>query len=74
MFEEEGETFVRSYITITHGIRGWFAVHIGVYKHHKYGEYHEPIQSGVLTGKTSEEAVVHAQEWAKAEELPCECG
>jgi hypothetical protein len=71
--EEEGEVFVRNYISITSGIRGWFAVHIGVYKHPKYGEYHEPIMTSHFTSKDREGAVVHAKEWAKAEELPCEC-
>jgi hypothetical protein len=52
------------YITVTSGMRGYFAVMIGV----KDG-FSEPIQSSPITCNSFEEAVQDAKAWARAERL-----
>lgn len=50
------------YITITNGMRGYFAVLVD-------GETGEPINSSMFSYKTSKEAEKDGKFWARAEEL-----
>lgn len=52
---------MRSYVTITSGLRGYFAVLI---------VDDEPWITGVGSFKTAAEAVPEAQSWAKNEDVP----
>lgn len=52
------------YITITSGMRGWFAVMID-----DNDGFPEPVQTGIGSYKTSEGAMREAREWAEAEGL-----
>lgn len=50
-----------SYVTVTSGLRGYFAVLI---------VDDEPWQTGVGSYRTEVEAVPEAESWAKAEDVP----
>jgi hypothetical protein len=52
------------YITVTHGMSGYFAVLIDDSE-----GFPEPVQTGIGRYRTSEEARKEGQAWAKAEEL-----
>lgn len=54
-----------SYVTTTHGMRGWFAV---LMWYNPEG-FWEPFQSGIGSYKTQIEAEKEAKEWADAEEI-----
>lgn len=53
------------YVTISHGMRGYFAVLM----HWHIDGFWEPLQSGVGSFKTSEGAVEEAKIWAESEEV-----
>ena len=53
------------YITVTHGMRGWFSVLVET---DKYG-YEEPVMSSPLTSATREDAIKDAKSWAQCENL-----
>ncbi len=53
------------YITITQGIRGYFAVHMWWNPE----RFWEPWQSGFGSYRTPEAAMIEAEIWAKAEGL-----
>lgn len=55
------------FITVTHGLRGHFAVHMVVNDE----GWPEPEQSGFGSYKSPAEAAVEAREWASAEGLRC---
>ncbi|MFA5151764.1 MAG: hypothetical protein WC554_04300 [Clostridia bacterium] len=61
------ERCIRRYITTTSGMRGSFAVLMGVFSDGK-GEWAEPILTSPFSG-TSKEARKDADDWAKAEGL-----
>lgn len=50
-----------SYITVDRGLRGWFAVHV---------EDGMPVQSGIGSFETYEEAAEEAKDWGLADGLP----
>ena len=53
---------MKPFVTVTHGIRGWFAVLM------VWGdECYEPWNSGIDSYKTREGAVIDARSWAEAE-------
>lgn len=52
------------YVTVTYGMRGWFAVLID-----DSDGFPEPVNSGIGSHKTSELAAREGQEWARAERL-----
>ena len=53
------------YITVTSGMRGFFAVHMKWCS--EYGGFYEPYQSSDWSHKTSAEAILDAKEWAESE-------
>jgi len=65
-------TLVHEYIEITRGLRGFFAVHVGVYQNANdvNDTYQEPIQTGFGSYKTSDAAIPEAQIWADDLEIP----
>lgn len=52
------------YITITSGMRGFFAVMVD-----ESDGFPEPVQSGIGSHITRESAEIEARQWARAEEL-----
>lgn len=52
------------FITTTHGMRGWFAV---MMEHN--GTFAEPVETGIGSYRTKDEAKAEAMAWAEAEEL-----
>lgn len=62
---KEGNRMEKYYITVTSGMRGYFAVMIGVDK----SGFSEPIQTSPVTCRSHEEAVFDAKSWARSEEL-----
>lgn len=54
------------YVTVTHGMRGYFAVLRSWYEE---DQMWDNTQSGAFSFKTREEAIVDAKEWAIAEEI-----
>lgn len=58
---------MQSYVTVTHGISGWFAV---LMEWNDKLETYEPYTTGYGRYETKEEAEIEAQDWAAAEELP----
>lgn len=63
------EKELRRYITVTSGIRGYFAVLIGVFYSDQSGTYQDPIETGIGSYKTREGAVQEGKMWAKDEGL-----
>jgi hypothetical protein len=57
-----GNTF---YVTVTHGLRGYFAVLIIV----EPNGFYEPYQTGIGIYNTREDAEPEAREWARNEEI-----
>lgn len=57
----------KDYITVTRGLRGYFAVH--VWWNPEHGGFYEPWQSGVGSYDSAKDAAVEAQQWAEAEGL-----
>lgn len=55
---------VKDYVTVTYGMRGFFAVLVD-------GTTHEPIQTGVGSYKTREEADIEARSWAESDGHEC---
>lgn len=55
----------KDYITVTRGMRGYFAVHVTW----NLEGFWEPQQSGVGSYATAEEAEVEAKMWARSEGL-----
>jgi hypothetical protein len=55
-----------SVITVCHGIRGWFAVHMWWNPE----GFYEPWNSSVLSFDTKERAIQDAKAWALSEDLP----
>lgn len=53
------------HVTVTSGLRGYFAVLIG-----NFDGFPEPIQTSPITCKTFKEAEQDAKYWAKAEGIP----
>ena len=64
------EKLLRRYVTITHGMRGFFAVLVGVYQEPGKSEFLEPIQTGIGSYRSREKAIPEAKGWAEAEEIP----
>ena len=60
------EQLLRSWVTITHGMRGYFAIMVGKYTD-GYNEYHDVIQTGIGSYPTREGAILEGKEWAEAE-------
>jgi hypothetical protein len=59
------------YITITCGIRGYFAVMRAEYLDDGETEWFEDnVQSGIGSYASYDEAIQEAEEWARAEEIP----
>ena len=58
----------RPFVTVTHGLRGHFAV---LMYYDEAGGYWEPWQSGIGSYKDRDGAAREAREWAEAEELEC---
>jgi hypothetical protein len=56
----------QDYITITSGLRGFFAVHITLDE----DGCPVPWQSGIGSYATADEAIPEAQQWAEAEGIP----
>lgn len=54
-----------SYVTVTHGLRGYFAVL--VWWNPDLGGFYEPYDSGVGSYATEAEAIPEALDWADAE-------
>lgn len=54
------------YVTITYGMRGYFAVHLA---HDPECGFHTPWQSGFGSFETPQEAEPEARAWAQAEEI-----
>ena len=52
------------FITTTHGMRGWFAV---LMEHN--GTFADPVNTGIGSYKTRDEAKAKAREWAEVEGL-----
>ena len=57
----------KKYVTVTHGMRGYFAVLIWT---NPDGNFQEPWSTGLASYKTAEEAYPEAQSWAKDEGVP----
>lgn len=55
------------FVTITHGMRGYFAVLLVWNEDH--GGFYEPWNSGFGSYETAKEAVPEAEMWAEAEGL-----
>lgn len=55
------------FVTITHGMRGYFAVHLSWNSDH--GGFYEPWQSGFGSYATPQEAEPEARRWAETEEI-----
>jgi hypothetical protein len=55
------------YVTVTYGMRGWFAVLLTWNDEH--GGFYEPFNTGPGSYKTSEDAQKEARLWAEAEGL-----
>ncbi len=58
---------MHSYITVTKGMAGWFAVHM---EWNDELEIYEPYTTGFGRYETKEEAEIEAKDWAEAEEMP----
>lgn len=52
------------FVTTTHGMRGWFAV---MMEHN--GTFAEPVNTGINSYRTRDEAKADAKAWAEAEDL-----
>jgi hypothetical protein len=65
-----------SFITITRGVRGYFAVLIGWEDDHTFeeGGYWEPWHSGIGSYGTAEAAIPEAKDWAESEEMAFQFG
>jgi hypothetical protein len=65
-----------SFITITLGVRGYFAVLIGWEDDHTFeeGGYWEPWHSGIGSYRTAEAAIPEAKDWAESEEMAFQFG
>lgn len=63
----ETESERKSFITITHGMRGWFAVHM--WWNPDLDGFWEPYQSGIGSHKDRENAITEGKGWAKDEEM-----
>jgi hypothetical protein len=57
----------KPYVTITRGMRGYFAVLLSW--NHEYGGFYEPFNTGVGSYKTAAQAEPEAKDWAIAEEV-----
>lgn len=57
----------KPYITITHGIRGYYAVM--VWWNPEMGGFWEPWSTGFGSYATIEDAIPEAEDWAAAEEI-----
>ena len=65
--DDSKERCIERYITVTSGLRGSFAVLVGVFECNGR-TYSDVIQTSPFSG-TSEQARQDAKDWAKAEEL-----
>ncbi len=54
-----------AYVTVTRGLRGYFAVSVVWCDAH--GGFYEPLQSGMGSYNTEAGAIVEAKEWAECE-------
>lgn len=57
------------FVTVTHGMKGYFAVHIGLTTD-EIGTYHEPYESAYFGYPTAWEALLEAMQWAEDCEMP----
>ena len=55
------------YVTITHGMRGFFAVYM--MWNEDLGGFYEHYETGIGSYKTSSDAVPEAMQWAQAERV-----
>jgi hypothetical protein len=60
---EQEDKPVKFYVTTTYGLRGYFAVLIGVYRN----GWSEPHNTGVGSYETVEGARLEAKSWAESE-------
>lgn len=59
-----------AYVTVTYGIRGYFAVLVELVSDEPWGEFYEPVNTGLGSYPTQAEAIPEALEWAASEEVP----
>lgn len=57
----------KPYITITHGMRGYFAVMMAW--NDDLGGFWEPYNTGIGSYESREDAIPEAKSWARSEEL-----
>lgn len=62
------------FVGVTHGMRGWFAVHYWLNKREEFGAFIEPWDSDMFSFATKEEAICRAREWAQELNIPCKEG
>jgi hypothetical protein len=63
---------IRNFRTsISHGMRGWFAVLLADYE--DIGWSTDVVQTGIGSYKDKEDAILEAKEWALSEQIKCEC-
>jgi hypothetical protein len=55
---------VKSFITVTEGMSGWFAVHMWLNEEEDFGPFWEPYDTGYARYTTREAAEDEAREWA----------
>jgi hypothetical protein len=60
------EKKIGEYVTIGQGIRGFYAMLVGIYTD-KGQEYHDTIQTGIDSYEFRTDAIKEAKEWAMAD-------
>lgn len=60
-----GDVSRKPFITVTRGLRGWFAVQM--YWEREYGGFWDVWQSGIGSYETPEGAAQEGRQWAEAE-------
>lgn len=71
--QDEKPDYPDFFITVTHGMSGYFAVLMGTDEATKkeFGDsFREPYNTGMGRYRTREEAEFEAKEWAECEEIP----
>lgn len=58
---------MKTHITVTSGMSGWFAVMLHWNTDH--GGFWEPWTTGIGRYATKEEAIIEAKDWAEAKEM-----
>lgn len=65
------DELIESWIDVTFGMRGSFAVMRGRFKDKNGNEFVDNIQSSPINCKNRKEAIRDAKTWAEAEGIPC---